>query len=243
VGVTRPGRLRLYRDTGLARWRRTPPVGPPTAPHLLTTADWTSRSTTSDTAATARLTLRGSVQPGWWGWGLSPGGYSPVSSSTDSRRRSAWPLCRAYSSIRWTRIHRRLGASPSGQVHRASRSRPPSASASATRQRERPPCPARAYGAARRAPGRARRSYRPSRRGWRGTARSRMVGAAGRAAVAAPVRCCGRQRGAGSGSRRPPACNCACMICGTPASLYFSISGYRRTSSGRSPDTARWRSP
>jgi hypothetical protein len=33
----------------------------------------------------------------------------PVSPSTDSRRRSAWPLCRAYSSIRWTRIHPRMG--------------------------------------------------------------------------------------------------------------------------------------
>ena len=60
---------------------------------------------------------------------------APTSPSTDSRRRSAWPLCRAYSSIRWHRIHRRLGARPSGQVRRAGCSRPPSASASATRER------------------------------------------------------------------------------------------------------------
>jgi hypothetical protein len=40
-------------------------------------------------------------------------------------------LCRAYSSIMWTRVHRRLGASPLGQVRGVSRSRPPSASASA----------------------------------------------------------------------------------------------------------------
>jgi len=53
-----------------------------------------------------------------------------VRPSTDSRRRSAWPLWRAYSSIMWTRIQRRLGARPSGQVRRAGRSRPPSASAS-----------------------------------------------------------------------------------------------------------------
>jgi hypothetical protein len=65
------------------------------------------------------------------------GAYSPTRPSTDSRRRSAWPLCRAYSSIMWHRIHRRLGARPSGQVRWASRSRPPSASASLTRTRER----------------------------------------------------------------------------------------------------------
>ena len=34
--------------------------------------------------------------------------YSPVSPSMDSRIRSAWPLCRAYSSIMCTRIQRRL---------------------------------------------------------------------------------------------------------------------------------------
>ncbi len=55
---------------------------------------------------TAALTMEGRCPPG---------GYSPVSPSTDSRRRSAWPLCRAYSSTRWNRIHRRLGARPSGQ--------------------------------------------------------------------------------------------------------------------------------
>src|ERR1019366_2956883 len=36
--------------------------------------------------------------------------YSPVCPSMDSRIRSAWPLCRPYSSIMWHRIHRRLGA-------------------------------------------------------------------------------------------------------------------------------------
>ena len=34
--------------------------------------------------------------------------YSPVAPSMDSRSRSAWPLCRAYSSIMWVRIQRRL---------------------------------------------------------------------------------------------------------------------------------------
>ena len=34
--------------------------------------------------------------------------------------RSAWPLCRAYSSIMWQMIQRRLGDRPSGQVRRAS---------------------------------------------------------------------------------------------------------------------------
>ena len=38
-----------------------------------------------------------------------PDRYSPVSPSTDSRIRSAWPLWRAYSSIMWTTIQRRLG--------------------------------------------------------------------------------------------------------------------------------------
>ena len=42
--------------------------------------------------------------------------YSPVLPSTDSRMRSAWPLCRAYSSIMWQTIQRKLGARPSGQV-------------------------------------------------------------------------------------------------------------------------------
>ena len=36
--------------------------------------------------------------------------YTPVAPSTDSRIRSAWPLCRAYSSIMCTRIQRRLNA-------------------------------------------------------------------------------------------------------------------------------------
>jgi hypothetical protein len=64
-------------------------------------------------------------------------GYSPVSPSTDSRSRSAWPLCRAYSSIMWHTIQRRLRARPSGQVRRAGCSRPPPASALVTRARER----------------------------------------------------------------------------------------------------------
>ncbi len=46
--------------------------------------------------------------------------YSPVAPSTDSRMRSAWPLWRAYSSIMWSRIQRKLGAVPSGQVRWAS---------------------------------------------------------------------------------------------------------------------------
>ena len=35
-------------------------------------------------------------------------GHSPVAPSIDSRIRSAWPLWRAYSSIMWTMIQRRL---------------------------------------------------------------------------------------------------------------------------------------
>ena len=46
--------------------------------------------------------------------------YSPTTPSTVSRMRSAWPLCRAYSSIMCTRIHLRLGASPLGHVRGAS---------------------------------------------------------------------------------------------------------------------------
>ena len=70
---------------------------------------------------------RGHPQP--FARGRQRRGYSPVSPSTDSRSRSAWPLWRAYSSIMWATIHRRLGARPSGQVRRASCSRPPSPSA------------------------------------------------------------------------------------------------------------------
>ena len=46
---------------------------------------------------------------------FAPRRYSPVSPSTDSLSRSAWPLCHAYSSIMWTKIHRRPGALPSGR--------------------------------------------------------------------------------------------------------------------------------
>ncbi len=46
----------------------------------------------------------------------SPGGFSPMSPSTDSRMRSAWPTCRAYSSIRSISRRRRLGARPSGNA-------------------------------------------------------------------------------------------------------------------------------
>ena len=38
--------------------------------------------------------------------------YSPERPSIDSRRRSAWPLCRAYSSIMWTSTQRRLRGRP-----------------------------------------------------------------------------------------------------------------------------------
>src|SRR5207244_2428275 len=58
--------------------------------------------------------------------------YSPVSPSTDSRSRSAWPLCRAYSSIMWHTIQRRLGARPSGQERWASVSNPPCGSTCST---------------------------------------------------------------------------------------------------------------
>ncbi len=74
--------------------------------------------------------LAGVTEPG-------AGAASPVAPSMHSRIRSAWPLCRAYSSIMWTTIQRRLGDSPFGQGRRAKRSRPPSASASVTRERER----------------------------------------------------------------------------------------------------------
>ncbi len=49
---------------------------------------------------------------------------SPVNPPTDSRNRSAWPLCLAYSSTRWHRIHRMVGDRPSLQVRWADRSRP-----------------------------------------------------------------------------------------------------------------------
>jgi Beta-lactamase len=54
------------------------------------------------------------------GWSLPAAEpHSPVCPSIDSRIRSAWPLCRAYSSIMWTRIQRRLGARPSSHARRA----------------------------------------------------------------------------------------------------------------------------
>jgi hypothetical protein len=68
---------------------------------------------------------------------LFAGLYSPVSPSTDSRSMSAWPLWRAYSSIMWHKIQRRLGTWPSGQARLASWPRSPSASASASRARAR----------------------------------------------------------------------------------------------------------
>ena len=64
------------------------------------------------------------------------GGSSPTSPSTDSRMRSAWPTCRAYSSIRSIRRRRRLGARPSGQVRWGCWSRPPSASTSVATELE-----------------------------------------------------------------------------------------------------------
>ena len=51
--------------------------------------------------------------------------------------RSAWPLCRQYSSIMWTTIHRRLVARPSRRRRSEGRSRPPSASASSSDASER----------------------------------------------------------------------------------------------------------
>ena len=39
-------------------------------------------------------------------------GHSPVWPSIDSLIKSAWPRCRQYSSIMWTRIHRRVKVSP-----------------------------------------------------------------------------------------------------------------------------------
>jgi hypothetical protein len=68
---------------------------------------------------------------------LFAGLYSPVWPSTDSRSMSAWPLWRAYSSIMWHKIQRRLGTWPSGQARLASWPRSPSASASVSRARER----------------------------------------------------------------------------------------------------------
>lgn len=40
--------------------------------------------------------------------------HSPTKPSIDSRMKSAWPLCRAYSSIMCTKIQRKLGDSPLG---------------------------------------------------------------------------------------------------------------------------------
>ena len=46
--------------------------------------------------------------------------HSPVAPSIDSRMKSAWPLCRAYSSIICTKIQRKLGDSPLGHFLLAS---------------------------------------------------------------------------------------------------------------------------
>src|SRR4051794_29851518 len=59
-------------------------------------------------APTARLET---ANPKIWFVETTLTGYSPVWPSTASRRRSAWPLWRAYSSIRCTRIQRSDGAS------------------------------------------------------------------------------------------------------------------------------------
>jgi quercetin dioxygenase-like cupin family protein len=86
-----------------------------------------------------RMIVPGCVPQGWAAIGSGTGrGYSPVAPSIDSRRRSAWPLWRAYSSIMWHKIQRRLGERPSGQVRLASWPSPsPRSSASATSARER----------------------------------------------------------------------------------------------------------
>ena len=70
-----------------------------------------------------------------------PAGQSPVAPSMRSRRRSAWPLWRAYSSIMWTSIHRsETSASPpvvvrADVVERRERCRVPRARAR-TRRRQ-----------------------------------------------------------------------------------------------------------
>ena len=64
------------------------------------------------------------------------GGSSPTSPSTASRSRSAWPVCRPYSSTRSNSSRRRLACRPPSPTE-ASRSSPPSASACRTRARDR----------------------------------------------------------------------------------------------------------
>ena len=81
-------------------------------------------------------------EAGYSGQGRQPGGgSSPTSPSTASRIRSAWPVCRPYSSIRSQTSRRRLACSPSGVAAWMSWSRPPSARALSSRARERSTAP------------------------------------------------------------------------------------------------------
>jgi hypothetical protein len=63
--------------------------------------------------------------------------YSPVCPSTNSRRRSAWPLWRAYSSIMWQTTHRTLAGSTSGGGRRTTPPSPSDRSTSPSAARER----------------------------------------------------------------------------------------------------------
>src|SRR6266700_523237 len=69
------------------------------------------------------------------------GGSSPASPSTASRSRSAWPVCRPYSSIRSQRSRRRLAWRPSGEETWTSWSSPPSAKAASSLERDRSTAP------------------------------------------------------------------------------------------------------
>src|SRR5512139_1443191 len=65
------------------------------------------------------------------------GGSSPTRPSTASRRRSAWPTWRAYSSCRSTSNRRTFGASPDSKPSFAGWSSPPLAMSAVTAARDR----------------------------------------------------------------------------------------------------------
>ena len=115
-----------------------------------------------------------------WRAGSTAPRTPPVTPSMDSRIRSAWPLCRAYSSIMCTRIQRRLNWPSPGVGSRAteSRSSPPSASACVDDRSEAATASSKQRRAAPRGCRRRRcatpsRGRRPSRRRRHGSASAR----------------------------------------------------------------------
>ena len=103
-GRRRPGRRAPARGAVGRPARRRGGRGEPRVEDRACRRRWSRRSPGPRPCACCSLTRRVYGAPTYW----------PVRPSMRSRRRSAWPQCRAYSSIMWTTISRSSTRSPSG---------------------------------------------------------------------------------------------------------------------------------